>query len=375
MKRLAVLFAVCFAVLVPARGAAPFFDDNSASHWMTYYYVDKDVEHVGAFVHWLAAVDFSKKANFTMPAAGFLAALFRDSPDKVRGWVTEVQPNDGAKAVIERALWLSGHADLIKEVFHDAPDYAKEKPFALMNLSLETPGAWDVMWAAFFATGDTKYPARLIDLLDDGTAITGNKKVDAAYRKIVAWSLASNMSQHELILRMVRREAETRTGPVQQKLKDMLAEVEAEHMNMPDCDGDFCATLALISEENLKELDKPYDQGPVLTELREAKTGDHIAVVFAFGGMALADDLTADVTYDLKVVRPDGALYDKEHKDLPALKRKVPQRFVVFDNRPAIVLLRFEPKDARGTYRVEAVMKDNIGGKTVKLAKEIALKD
>jgi hypothetical protein len=376
MRRLVILLVFCFAALAPARGQTLFVDDNAASHWMTYYYVDKDTEHVGAFLPWVAGFDFAKKTDVSPPVTGFLAALFAANPDKVRGWLKDVQPNEGAKTVLERALWLSGHADLIAELFRDAPDYAKGKPTPLMELALDTPGSWDMMWAAFSATGDTRYPARLIDLLDDSRTFTGNEAVDALYHRTVAWSLASNMSQHELILRMVRREAGQRSGPVQQKLKDMLAKVEAQRVAMPDCDGDFCAILALISEENLKELDKPYDQGPVLKELSDAKVGDHVAVVFTFAGMALAEDLSGDVRYDLKIIRPDGAIYDgSEHKDVPALKGKVPMRFSIFDNRPMIVVIRFEPQDPRGTYRVEAVMRDKIGGKTVKLVKEITLKD
>ena len=374
MRRLTILLVFCLAALVPAR--AQFFDDNNVDHWMTEYYIDKDVSHVSAFVHWIAGFDFAKNPNFSPPVTGFLVGVFTDNPDRVRGWIADVAPNAEAKTVIERALWMSGHADLIAEVFHDSPDYVTRQAPSLMTLALETPGMWDVMWAAFSATGNAAYPARLIDLLDDSVTFTGDPKIDAVYHRTVAWSLASNMSQHELILRMVRREAQRRTGPVQQTLKEMLAKVEAERGAMPDCDGDFCASLALVSEENLKELDKPYDQVPVLTELHEAKTGDHIAVTFSFAGMALADDLSADVSYDLKTIRPDGALYDSgEHKDLVALRHKVPQRFSVFDNRPMIVIIRFEPQDQRGTYRVEAVVKDNIGGKAVKLVKEITLKD
>ena len=115
--------------------------------------------------------------------------------------------------------------------------------------------------------------------------------------------------------------------------------------------------LALVSE-NLKELSKPYDQAPVLTELNEAKTGDHIAVTLSFAGMDLADDLSADVSYDLKTIRPDGAIYGGgDHKNLVALKRRVPQRFFIFDNSPMLVMIMFEPQDPRGTYRAEAERK------------------
>lgn len=245
-----------------------------------------------------------------------------------------------------------------------------------MTLSLKTPGMWDVMWAAFSATGNVAYPERLIDLLDESVTFTGNPKTDEVYHRTVAWSLATNMSQHELILRMVRKEAQKRTGPVQKKLKEMLAKAESKRVVMANCDGDFCAMLALISEANLKELDKPYDQAPILTELDEVKTGDHVVEKISFSGVGLADDLSADVSYDIKTIRPDGTIYDgAAHKGVVALKRKVPQRFSIFDDQPMILMIRFEPQDPRGTYRVEAVVTDNISHKTVTLAKEVTLKN
>ncbi|MDR3527677.1 MAG: hypothetical protein P4L57_10380 [Rhizomicrobium sp.] len=373
MKRVIIALVLCLAGLVPAR--AQFTDLNSVGHWMTYYYVDKDVSQVGAYVHWLAASDFSKSPNSVMPMTSFLAAVFVDNPTRVRGWVADVAPNSAAKNVIERALWLSGHADLIKDVFHDAPDYVAQQPASFATLPLTTPGSWDVMWSAFFATGNTAYPARLVDFLDAHVSFSANEKVDAVFHRTVAWSLMANAGQHELILRMLRQEAQKRSGPVQQTLKAMVARIDGQHLVMPNCDDGFCATLNLISEENLKELDKPFDQVPILTELHQVKPGDHVAVNISFAGIALADDLSTDVVYDIQTFKPDGTLYEAEHKDLVALKRKVPQRFVVFDNRPEILLIRFEPQDPRGTYRIEVVVKDKIGGKSLKLAKAITLKD
>lgn len=378
MKRFGIVLGVLIVSLLaiaPARATAPFFNDKGASNWMTYYYVDKDTAHVGAFLHWIASCDFAKNPNFEDPATGFLAALFIDNPSAVRDWISGVKPNDGAKAVIERALWLAGQRDLITEIYRETPDYTANTPPALKNLALDTPGMWDVMWAAFSATGDTAYPARLIDLLDEAHVFSKDPKIDTLYRRIVAWSLQTNAGQHELILRMLRTEAARRDGAIKQKLDAMVTEVEKQRVVTNDCDGEFCALLALISEDNLKELDKPSYEVPVLTELGKAKPGDHIAATISFSGMALREDLSAEVTYDIHTLRPDGALYDGEHTDLVALKRKVAQRFSIYDNRTMLIMLRFEPKDPRGTYRVQVTLKDKVGGRTITLEKKITLTD
>lgn len=372
MNKLIAFFALCL-VLAPARAAAPLFDDNSASQWMTYYYVEKNTKPVGAFLHWVAGTDFVKKRNTGTPVSGFLAALFADNPGAVRDWISDIAPNDGAKQVIERALWLSGHKNLIGEVYHDTPDYLGSTPPALNNLALDTPGMWDVMWSAFSATGDTAYPARLIDLLDPAKPLNSDPKLNALYHKIVAWSVEANAGQHELIRRLLEREAKVRQDATKAELEGMLKKIDAKRMVTQNCDGQFCGLLALVSEANLAELEKPFDQGPILKELPTAKAGDHVAIVLCFSGLGLAEDLTGNVTFDLHTLKPDGTLYGGEHKDLEALKRKVPMRYSIYDNHPMLVMLRFEPQDPKGEYRVEVTLKDRIAGKTVRLKKSITL--
>lgn len=377
MKYLATLLICCFAMFLPAQAQNKFPSDPAGvSRWMAYYYVEKDTAYIGDFLSWLqTSRNLDSNANFEPPAVGFLTAIFSDNPDRVSGWATSAPYSGRAKEVVERALWLSGHGDLISEVFHETPEYSAGKPVALLDMPLSSPSMFDMMWAAFMATGNTAYPARLIDVLDETTPLTGNKTMDMVYRGSAEWSLSSNVRQHELILRMVRREAASRTGAVQQKLKEMLTKFEAQRVSFPDCAGDFCAMLALISEDNLKEFDKPSDQGMYLTQLDEVKPGDHVAIKITFAGMDLADDLSADVTYDLKVVAPDGTLYSgSDQKDLEALKRKLPLRFSIFDNQ-AFIMIRFEPKDVRGTYKVFALVKDNIGKRSIALSRDIKLTD
>ena len=234
--------------------------------------------------------------------------MFAAHPERVRGWVGGASFTGSAKDAVERALWLSHNNAFIADVFRDKPDYASHEPPSMMTIPLNNPNAFDMMWSTFFATGDTKYPARLIGVLDDATSLTGDKTMDDVLRKTAAWSLSSNqVRQHDRIFQLIKREAAARTGSVQQQLAKMLNDYASETKPWSIQSGDFRAILTLISEDNLKEFEKPSDQGVDLNELDKATRGDHIAIKLAFTGMDLADDLSADVTYDLRTVPPGGS--------------------------------------------------------------------
>lgn len=373
MKRIIILLALCLAGLMPAHAEA--FSTAQAGLWMTNFYIDKDTTHVSDFMQWVAGFDFQKQPNTAPQVTGFLAGMFSENPKKIHGWVTDLSPTPAAKDVIERALWLSGHSDEISAVFHDAPGYAARKAPSVTELPLSTPESWDMMWANFAATGNTAGPARLIDLIPESVTLSPDAATNTHYHQIVLWSLMSNMRQHARILRMVHQEADRRTGHIQQMLQEILKALEGNHVDAQACNGDFCATEALISKENLlEEQQMPTDQTPVLTELEETHNGMPVMVTLSFTGFAMAGDLSTDVRYDLRVTGPDGHVHGKVLSGLIALKQKVPNNFNIFDNQPDVPMIRFTPEDPRGTYQIETDVTDAIGHKTLKLVKKITLK-
>ena len=376
MKFLATFLFCCLAPIASAS-AQPAFpsDDADVARWMSTYYVDKDAGQIAPFLGWLEASHALDRKSIVEPSVvAFLSCVFADNSDGVRGWVASGAFTGEDKIAIERALWLSHRRELIAEVFHDTPDYVSREPPSLLTLSLKSAESIDVMWWSFFATGNVAYPERLIDVLDPASTPTGDTAANAALRETIAKSLKSNMWYHELIDRMVRREARLRTGALQDRLQSLIAGVEAERPSFPEKSGDFGAVLVLISEDNLKEFEKPTDQAVKLYELDKARPGDHIAVKIAFAGMELTDDLRADVTYDVKIVRPDGKVFEGSEQTLKALKERTPLRFAIFDSREAPIA-GFRPNDPRGTYMFVVVIRDNIGHRSLSLSKQIELTD
>lgn len=156
----------------------------------------------------------------------------------------------------------------------------------------------------------------------------------------------------------------------------LAAEPAPKHSTtFPDADGPFSAALVLVSEANLAEFKKPADQGPQLTLVRTAKPGDRIAAKVLFMGFAL-DDGFGNVTYDIRVLRPDGQVYGTkskaDHKGLLAFKGATMNSTNIFNNAATLVL-DFEATDPAGVYKIEVVVHDTVGNRHVPLKAEVKL--
>lgn len=141
---------------------------------------------------------------------------------------------------------------------------------------------------------------------------------------------------------------------------------------LPHADGPFSAIMLILSEDNLSEFKKPANEGPELRPLKTAKVGDKVAIKIVFSGMALDENL-GSVVYDIRVLSPDGTVYDTvDHKGLLGFRGATENPEHLYNNA-AVVMIRFEEKDLAGLYRVEAVLYDRVGNRRVPLTAEITL--
>jgi hypothetical protein len=192
-------------------------------------------------------------------------------------------------------------------------------------------------------------------------------------RATAEWSLGSNMMQHELVNRLIRKELSVCTGTVKKRLEEIISRNEQGAKPFPNKNGDFSAMLLIADEKTLSEFAKPSSEGIYYKEISKAKRGASLAIKIVFGGMELMDDLDADVTYDLKILDPNGNIYaGVDLTAAEALKVRTPTRFGVFDNR-SFIQIHFVQDDKLGTYKIIAALHDNVGKKTIPLVKEVEL--
>jgi hypothetical protein len=361
-----------------APSSKPTALDVKLAEAIVYYYVNKDPAALfPVFVALREPGAVGRTGLSRASLAGFLSMVFLQNRSRLEGWIGTgtTYPSD-AKSVLVFALWQSGNADLIAPLFHEQPDFINAKPGNLYTLTPRSGVEMDLKWGAFFATGNPGFVAAMADALDVGRPLTGSRELDSAIRSTSATGLAMNMRQHEVLERYLRQRALEASGSYKQALLALLARREADYQPAPDHDGDFAGSIA-----TLKLPEKPDLQSPAIAGLdatkgpQTARRGETIGVTLLFSGMALADDLSADVSYDIKVTEPDGTIDPSSSQTgVAALKEKVPARFNVLDSRSTFSI-HFEPGDKVGPYRIDVLLKDNIGGKKVALTRSIELLD
>lgn len=362
IARALIVLLACCCLLQQAKAQAPSPREQQLAEWTTYYYVYKDSTKVADSLKSLQEIQMLERRPGAVGSfVGFHAELFSSNPTQVRSWVAGSGATGKTRDAISYALWLSGNGNLIAEVFNDNPDYATRKPVSLLDARLRHAGDLDMMWGAFSASGNVAYVKKLIDAMDG---------MDPVTRGAAEWSLRSNMVQHELVDRLVRREIASRSDAIKGRLEQMAARNDASKKGFPDKDGEFSAMLAITEEQALAEFEKPSSQTPVLREKLKVQIGDVIVIKVLFAGIQLTDDLRGDVTFDMKIIEPDGTVKEAGMKDLEGFRGKVPTRFRVFNNL-GFIKLKFDSSDRPGKVRVLAEVRDNVGSKKVQLEKQI----
>lgn len=176
----------------------------------TDYYLIKDPTTVGNLLKCLKEEKIRKEA--VAPLSGFMAALFIDNPSQVEKWVKEDTFTGNLKEVLELSLWLSGHEKLIPEVFKERPAFLDTPKKDLMNIEINNPAIIDMMWGAFFASGNTDYVKRIIDILQEGQETSSkNTFENTLIFSAAVWSLVSNMKQHKAVNTFVEDQVKDNT--------------------------------------------------------------------------------------------------------------------------------------------------------------------
>ena len=142
----------------------------------------------------------------------------------------------------------------------------------------------------------------------------------------------------------------------------------------PDHNGGFSAMVIVIPQAQLAEFDKADGGARQISRVNRAEPGAQLAIKLVFTGLGADSNGTGEVTYDLKVLTPDGQVYaGSDYSHLAAVRGPVGDGRRVFDNRTKVVLMSFDPQDKPGVYTIKAVARDEVAEREVPLVTTIEL--
>lgn len=111
---------------------------------------------------------------------------------------------------------------------------------------------------------------------------------------------------------------------------------------------------------------------PKLVTVDGAERGVPIHTVLIFAGARAGTDGHVHVSYDAKVLKPDGSVYG-EFKDIPILKDVPPAPPLALQLASGTLGILIEPEDPAGTYTVEIVIRDHVRESELKLTRSFVV--
>ncbi len=187
------------------------------------FYESKPLEKVPRWIAFIYEYELVQPDTPIDPVAFFYAEIFKQYPDKLEEWIKIIDSfsDRPGQRLFWTALWLSNTEkgrEYLEQQYDSGASGQKQwliqalaqTPSDLISIQPTTPEDNDVIWGAFFASGDAAYVINLINVacLYDGS--------DDYLRFITAasakWSLAANAFRHISVKRTLKAEAGKRQG-------------------------------------------------------------------------------------------------------------------------------------------------------------------
>ncbi len=232
---LAVLVFSIFMVSL-SFAVAGFKSTEEFGSWMTNYYLKPEPEKTASAIEYFSDSSLYK-SNATLPTAAFFSALFKKDSVLMKKTFNEVETggSENAKIMIINVLSLT-HTPEAKELLERVRETWKSERFQglvarqlarphedLYSVAVRSPQVLDMLWGAFFATGEDVPVKRVISVIHLEQDGHGEERVIGGTAN---WSLGSNAKQHRRVLEICREEAKKAQGATKELLEKIIKEAE-----------------------------------------------------------------------------------------------------------------------------------------------------
>ncbi len=237
------LFILGFVFLFSMQ---PSFANNRAVQialiaWFQQYQDNPKPEQIPKMLQDFTKNEYLNKPGAAYPITAFFMIIFQKYPDQIKIWLEPLKDlSHNNKAILYTALWQSNNKkaqEYLEELYQRADKKEKmmisqirsRKIIDLMKVHFVSTEIIDMMWASYYASGDTKYISRVLAILEwenplDKTNVKNLNRFQAQQAIMITtakWSLSSN-AKHDAKVKEYLKEKE-KDAP--EKIKKLLKQI------------------------------------------------------------------------------------------------------------------------------------------------------
>lgn len=239
---------------------------DDLNEWFEYYYLYPKPELLPAALRLIDKAGLMDKVSAQLPMAASLSVIFHDNPDQLAAWSGVIgKLSQVPRRITWMALWMSNDDAARKYLEEQKRSRTGEdhqyldvllasERFDLGARKIHSAEDVDLLWGAFFASGNEQWVRQIIGVLpewrhrDNPTRF----RIGAAAK----WSLANNAKIHDRVMSICRKEMESVGEETRPLLKDIIDKAGEE---------DGPATIRRETTEILRAMKKagaPKNQSP-----------------------------------------------------------------------------------------------------------------
>ncbi len=200
----AISFGGLLAAAAESAAAQEILNAQELETFAERYYQRPQPERVDSAIAFLGTTDLLANRSVEHMYFGFFANVFARHPERAVEW-RELISKQNAQTRETLLKAMSASTELRQAIANEPP----------------TPGRNDLCWGAFFATGDTRQVAPVIDAL----RFVGERRNEVLFAAAgsAKWSLALQARKHPLVRRMIEYIAANYPPPLRNEIADVLA--------------------------------------------------------------------------------------------------------------------------------------------------------
>ena len=223
----------------PADSPKPIAIDES---FMTYFYEHPAPDRVPELYRWFFTQIAGQESRLGPTMIAFFSELIKKNPDSAGTWTEALASQPSASLRWWYEILATSQTEQARTVLQkvanadgairnrDAKRLLASTYSELTSLPVSSALVMDMLWSAFFATGDERFVLRLITLLD-------KEHSPGMLYQAAKWSLSSNAFQHDKVLKICREQSKSHEKErIRAELCDVVFKAELQLQKEPSPD-------------------------------------------------------------------------------------------------------------------------------------------